>query len=149
MSLATHRRLGAALLLLGGLVVSACGGGEPDETTAGPSAAATSTLLDDDGSPMPSVSAAGSADARSAATPRHATEAQANDLQRALGASARRVEVSCCGAAAAEAAVGSVLAPDGTLPLAVLLNGQDTAAVLAAAERLQTAGLERVWVVIP
>ena len=147
MSHASPRRLGAALALLAGLGVAAGGGGDPVEASADAEVGAASTLLDDSGLPMPSDPGAIPSDKVRSGLPRFATRAQAADLRRALGTAALRIEVGCCGDSDVDVAFAAAAAQAEGTPLAVLLEGSDLAAVVAAAERIQAAGLERVWVV--
>jgi hypothetical protein len=150
MSHASIYRRHPVLALLVGLALAACGGGDPAESPPPDGAAASaSTLLDDDGLPMPSDPSAVPAGARLFGSPRYATRAQAAALQSALGVGARRVAVDCCGAAGVDAAVVAALDPAPTVALAVLVEGGDRILVLAAADRLQASGLERVWIVHP
>ena len=140
----------AVLALLAGLALAACGGGDPADSSPSDAAAGlASTLLDDDGLPMPSDPSAVPAGAGVLASPRYATRAQADTLQRALGVGAHRVAVDCCSAAGVDAAVLSALDAAGTGASAVLIEGGDGALVLAAADRLQASGVERVWIVQP
>jgi hypothetical protein len=132
------------------VLVAACGGTGDDGTTAVSTDAAglvASTLLDDDGGVMPSDARAASMDAPAGRVRHHATAAQAADLQRALGAAVRRIEVGCCGQAAVAQAIAAGLA-QGEAPHGVLVSGEPQLAI-AVVDGLGAAGLERVWWILP
>jgi hypothetical protein len=149
------------MLLAAGLV-AACGGGSDDDgramaldgTSAISSARTIAPLLDDEGGVMAGDPAAVPDDpgARTRAA-HYATEAQAEQVERAMGATAisLQVEPSLAAVSALELAVMTAyglqashdLRPDAP----VLVRGADLRLAAAAADRIADAGFTRVFLV--
>ena len=80
---------------------------------------------------------------------RHATAAQAGDLQRMPGYDVRWIEVGCCSDAAVARAVDLAVGGDAGPPYAVFVSGSDRRAAAAVVDRVIASGLDRVWRVSP
>jgi hypothetical protein len=143
------------------LAGAAPGGASPDgakpevgtDITRSMSTTVTAPLIADDGTAMPSDPRARPADAAAWTTSgRYATVAQAHQLL-AAQADAMVVEVRCCGAEAADEAVGIAwgvqAAGDKPDDMPVLVRGDDLRLAAAVANRLASGGLTRVWLVTP
>lgn len=143
--------LGAAFALA--LGATACGGGDEPSADAGATSGAriTSTLLDDEGRMLPSSVRPADAGARTRSTG-YATEAQAQQLEAALGDDVLGAEVTCCGATEADLAVltvwGLQAARDLPSTTPVLVRGADQRLAATVAQRLADAGFTRVWLVV-
>jgi hypothetical protein len=135
------------------LLVAACGGGDRHDLTATPAereALASATLLDDDGAVMPPLPSAlpvdGSARTRAG---RYATETQARDLRRALGAGAVRELIAPSEGDDATAQAQEQVALQPPRPAAVLVRGDDHRLAAVFADRLDALGIAPVWLVTP
>ena len=132
------------------LLVAACGGGDSVEPASQTDTAAFSTLLDDDGGVMPTDPRAVPPHVEPAIrAQRHATAAQAGDLQRMPGYDVRWIEVGCCSDAAVARAVDLAVGGDAGPPYAVFVSGPDRRAAAAVVDRVIASGLDRVWRVSP
>lgn len=148
--LPTPWRTLSALALAAAL--SACGGGDVDELPQ--ATAAATTLLDDEGAAMPSVPGAEPPDPRARTEARrYATQAQAEQLESALGNGLVIVTVEPAGdpVAAVDLAVMGAYAwqaahdLDASAP--VVVRGDDLVRAAQVADRLSTHGFDRVFLV--
>jgi hypothetical protein len=149
------------MLLAAGLV-AACGGGSDDDgggmaldgTSAISSVRTIAPLLDDEGGVMAGDPAAVPEDPAAWTSAAHyATEAQAGQVERAMGATAISLQVDpgVAAAAAVDLAVWSAYslqASHGLQPDApVFVRGADLRLAAAAADRIADAGFTRVFLV--
>jgi len=152
-------RFGTASITLGLLAsLAACSGGEHSITAHAslPSTQRAQTvlapLLDDDGSVMPSARNAVPADhgARTRAG-HYASPVQAEQLERALGLGALRIDIACCGHEAAELAVliafGLQAAHDLDKSAPVLVDAGAWRLAASTVNRLTDEGYSRIWLV--
>lgn len=153
-----HHSCASILPLLAAAVVGACGGSDDrqDALSTSPTASAqaepNSVLLDDSGLPMPAAAIAvpGDAGARTRSG-RYTSEVQADQLEQALSGAVVRVDIECCGYAAAELAMGIAfglqIAHDLPNNAPVLVRSADQRLGAAMVNRLTDAGYPNVWLV--
>jgi hypothetical protein len=158
----TTRRLTHVLLVgLACACISACGGegpaAEEESSYSDPavllrSEDSFSTLLSDDGTVMPSApdTVPGDVAARTRSG-NYASSRQADQLERAMGDGAIRVNVECCGLEAIAQAVDLAhriqAASDLPNDAPMLVRSPDLRLGAAAADRLSEAGHRNVWLV--
>jgi hypothetical protein len=158
-------RAGVALPAATLLLLAACGGSGLDDSpaaTAADTRAAilaappiTPPLLDDEGQVLPADPAALPSDPLlRLASGRHATPAQARQLEAALGAKAISVKVATSADATADiegawlAGLGLQTAHDLDMDAPVLVRGADIQRAAEAARRFEAGGFSRVFLVV-